>query len=62
LQQFLRVFKNFAEFVSLRAKHLRRQLSRDFYSRDGSIFRDEANFVDSNAWVAGHRALQLFGE
>jgi hypothetical protein len=51
------VFKNFAEFISLRAKHLRRQLRRDFYSRDGSIFRNETNFVDTNARISRHRGF-----
>jgi hypothetical protein len=62
LQQFLRVFKNIAESVSLRAQHFRSQLRRNFYSRHRAVFRNESNFIDANARVAGHRALQLFGE
>jgi hypothetical protein len=57
LQQFLRVFKNFPEFVALRAEHFRSQLSRNFYSSDGSIFRHEPDFVDANAWISGHRGF-----
>jgi hypothetical protein len=57
LQQFLRVFKNFPEFVALRAKHLRRQLSRNFYPRDRSIFRHKTNLVDANARISGHRGF-----
>jgi hypothetical protein len=56
------VFENFAEFVSLCAKHFRSQLRRDFYSRHRSVFRNESNFIDTDARIAGHRGLQLFSE
>jgi hypothetical protein len=62
LQQFLRILKDFAEFVSLGTQNFRSQLGRNFYSRHGTVFGNESNFVDADAWVAGHRCLQLFGE
>jgi hypothetical protein len=62
LQQFLRVLKNFAEFITLRPQDLGSQLRRNLYSRDRSIFRYESNFIDADARVAGHRSLQLFGQ
>jgi len=58
----LRVLKNFAEFISLRAEHFRRQLRRNFYSRHGTVFRHKSNFIDANARVPGHRGFQLFGK
>jgi len=58
----LRVLKNFAEFVALRAEHFRRQLRRNFYSCYRTVFRHEPNFIDADAGVAGHRSFQLFGE
>jgi len=58
----LRVLKNLAEFVALRAEHFRRQLRRNFYSRHRTVFRHKSNFIDANARVAGHRGFQLFGK
>jgi len=62
LRQFLRVLKNLAEFISLCAQHFRGQLRRNFYSCHRSVFRNESNFIDADARIAGHRRLQLFGQ
>jgi hypothetical protein len=59
LQQFLRILKNIAQLVALRAQHLRSQLRRNLDPRDGSIFRHKSNLIDSYAWIARQRALQL---
>jgi hypothetical protein len=60
LQEFLRIFKNVAQFIALCSQHFRSQLRRHLDSRHRSIFRNESNFVDLDARITGQRGLQLF--
>jgi hypothetical protein len=60
LQHLVGVFKEFPEFVALRAQRFRRQLRRHFDSRHGRVFRHVANLVHLDTGVAAQSGLQLF--
>jgi hypothetical protein len=59
LQQFIRIFKNIAQFVAACAQRLGRQLRRHLDSRDGAVFGNKPNLVNLDARLSRHRCLQL---
>ena len=58
----MRILEEIAVFVALSAKHFGGELRGHFDSRDGTVFRHEANFVDLDAGFPGERRLQLLGQ
>jgi len=59
LQQFIRIFKNVAQFVATCAQRLGRQLRRHLDSGHRAVFRNKSNLVDLDARIPRHCRLQL---